>query len=421
MHYVLLIDGFVSPSTSVAPMFPFYENSSEWDDFGEVINPDDYVIKKEDMEHASMAVDGDLDGKFDEGADSLILDMKPSKVVSSELTISLFSVILFFSTMTIADEKLIEIPAEHIETESKVANIADPNVKENKSESSDCLPKLNVISTLTGKFLELVDGLKKRHVDAICVQETKWKGAKTKEANGFKLWVMMIKLVVDVVVVNIVSAYAPHPGLGEEEKKLFWDCLDDLVSTIPNDQILYIGGDFNGHIGEHSDGYVGTHGGFGYGIRNEGGCTLLEFALAHELVIVNSYFKKRDAHLITFKSGGCSTQIDYFLTRRCNKNYKDCKVIPEEMYVTQHHLLVMDIFMRRKITVGIQETTPCILWKNLEGERVWIFKKRIGLEQRSFVWDDVNQIWNHLASLIRGVAKDMIGITSGKIHDQKEA
>lgn len=52
----ILIDGFVPPSTSVAPMFPFYENSSEWDDFGEVINPDDYVIKEEDMDNASMAV-----------------------------------------------------------------------------------------------------------------------------------------------------------------------------------------------------------------------------------------------------------------------------------------------------------------------------------------------------------------------------
>ncbi|XP_074323913.1 uncharacterized protein LOC141660825 [Apium graveolens] len=107
------------------------------------------------------------------------------------------------------------------------------------------------VGTLTGNFLELVDELKKRHVDAVCVQETKWKGAKTKEANGFKLWysgvvtnkngvgimlgthlrnnvvevnrfgdrVMMIKLVLDVVVVNLVSAYAPHAGLGDGEKK----------------------------------------------------------------------------------------------------------------------------------------------------------------------------------------------------------
>lgn len=52
----ILIDGFVPPSTSIAPMFPFYENTSAWDDFGEVINPDDYVIKDEDMDQSAMHV-----------------------------------------------------------------------------------------------------------------------------------------------------------------------------------------------------------------------------------------------------------------------------------------------------------------------------------------------------------------------------
>ncbi|XP_050251747.1 cleavage and polyadenylation specificity factor subunit 2 [Quercus robur] len=83
----ILIDGFVPPSTSVAPMFPFYENTFDWDDFGEVINPDDYVIKDEDMDQTGMHVGGNLDGKFDEGSANLILDTKPSKVVSNELTV----------------------------------------------------------------------------------------------------------------------------------------------------------------------------------------------------------------------------------------------------------------------------------------------------------------------------------------------
>ncbi|KAM7251113.1 hypothetical protein ACFE04_022996 [Oxalis oulophora] len=82
----VFIDGFVPPSTSVAPMFPFYENTSEWDDFGEVINPEDYVIKDEDMDLGAMHVGGDIDGKIDEASASLILDTKPSKVVSNELT-----------------------------------------------------------------------------------------------------------------------------------------------------------------------------------------------------------------------------------------------------------------------------------------------------------------------------------------------
>lgn len=52
----VFIDGFVPPSTSVAPIFPYIENTSEWDDFGEVIDPDDYVINDEDMDHTAMHV-----------------------------------------------------------------------------------------------------------------------------------------------------------------------------------------------------------------------------------------------------------------------------------------------------------------------------------------------------------------------------
>ena len=38
------------------------------------------------------------------------------------------------------------------------------------------------------------------------------------------------------------------------------------------------------------------------GTRNESGENLLEFALAKELVIENSIFRKKDEHLITYKS-----------------------------------------------------------------------------------------------------------------------
>jgi hypothetical protein len=38
--------------------------------------------------HLPSQVGGDIDGKLDEGSASLILDTKPSKVVSNELTVS---------------------------------------------------------------------------------------------------------------------------------------------------------------------------------------------------------------------------------------------------------------------------------------------------------------------------------------------
>ncbi|CAA0826386.1 Cleavage and polyadenylation specificity factor subunit 2 [Striga hermonthica] len=83
----VFIDGFVPSSSTAGPMFPFYDDSSEWDDFGEVINPDDYTINDEDMGHGSMPVDGRLNGNLDEAAPNLILDTTPSKVVSSEQTV----------------------------------------------------------------------------------------------------------------------------------------------------------------------------------------------------------------------------------------------------------------------------------------------------------------------------------------------
>lgn len=44
------------------------------------------------------------------------------------------------------------------------------------------------IGTLTGRSAELGDVLKRRGIDSCCVQETKWKGSKSRLiGNGFKI------------------------------------------------------------------------------------------------------------------------------------------------------------------------------------------------------------------------------------------
>ncbi|GKE54759.1 hypothetical protein Tco_1489915 [Tanacetum coccineum] len=53
---------------------------------------------------------------------------------------------------------------------------------------------------------------------------------------------------------------APHVGIIEEEKKTFWDSLDETVREFPTDQQLIIGGDLNGHIGAAVEGYPCIHG-----------------------------------------------------------------------------------------------------------------------------------------------------------------
>ncbi|XP_059310299.1 uncharacterized protein LOC132061516 [Lycium ferocissimum] len=150
------------------------------------------------------------------------------------------------------------------------------------------------IGTLTGKSIELVKILKRRIVNIACVQETKWVGPKAKDVDWYKLWfssksgdrnrvgilvdsklrdqvvearrvndrMMTIKLVVGCFTLNIISAYAPQAGLDEEVKRHFWEDLDEVVGGIPPTEKLFVGGDFNRHIGSVSRGYDDVHGGF---------------------------------------------------------------------------------------------------------------------------------------------------------------
>lgn len=219
-------------------------------------------------------------------------------------------------------------------------------------------------------------------MEIACIQETKWKGEEaTLECNGYKLWhaglenaingvgilistnlkdnvvevkrccdrIIAIKVAVERKIVNVVCVYAPNATLEDSFKRSFWESLDDIVKGIPMNECIFLGGDFNGHIGKKADGYETVHGGFGFGTRNDEGHRLLEFATAHDLVVANSFYKKRDAHLITFHNEGYNSQNDYLLLRKWDrKACIDCKALPGETSASQHKLLFMDLYMSMK-------------------------------------------------------------------------
>ena len=58
-------------------------------------------------------------------------------------------------------------------------------------------------------------------------------------------------------------------------------------------------GDLNEHVGRGSDGYERVHGGFGYGIRNMEGKTILEFGDAMDMIVCGMQFKKDDNKIVT--------------------------------------------------------------------------------------------------------------------------
>ncbi|XP_047263630.1 uncharacterized protein LOC124896137 [Capsicum annuum] len=161
--------------------------------------------------------------------------------------------------------------------------------------------------------------------------------------------------------------YREEPvGLNEEEKKSFWEVLDEVVRDVPSSEKIFIGGDFSGHIGSLQLGYGDVHEGFGFGVRNDEGAALLEFARAFGLVVVNSSFSKKEEHLVTFCSRVAKTQIDFLLLRKEDRALrKDCKVIPSENLVTLHRLLVMDLAIKKgKLRRG-RMGRPRVRWGSL--------------------------------------------------------
>ena len=124
-----------------------------------------------------------------------------------------------------------------------------------------------------------------------------------------------------------------------------------------------MGGDFNGHVGKKRDGYETVHGGYGFRDRNEAGVSILDFAVAYNLIIANTYFKKRHEHLITFKSRSNKNQIDFFLTRKVDKiACKDCKVILGESLTLQHRIMVADKWIKIKVNAKRKIINPKIKW-----------------------------------------------------------
>ncbi|XP_071687700.1 uncharacterized protein [Rutidosis leptorrhynchoides] len=285
------------------------------------------------------------------------------------------------------------------------------------------------LGTLTGKRIELVDTFLKSNVDIGCVQETRWKGEGAVDIKDYRLWfsgsriaqngvgiflgklykdnvvdmsrfsdrIMSISLIVKEETFTVISAYAPHAG-----------------------------GDLNGHIGAEAEGYEGAHGGFGFGPRNEEGRSILKFAIAHELVVANSFFKKRDAQLATFHSGGRSTQIDFLSIHKGDlRTCRDCKVLPALTCSSHHRLLVIDLVTRGRVGRRVRVVQPRILWKNLHGANTETFRTtvvdRLSIEGDNVLPTVVDQIWNRLASTIRDVAKEALGVAIGTSRAHKSS
>ncbi|XP_063533678.1 uncharacterized protein LOC134743977 [Cydia strobilella] len=333
---------------------------------------------------------------------------------------------------------------------------SDKNTHSHLSSNKIRLATWN-LGSLTGRSQELSKVLHKRRINICCLQETKWKGSKSKDIgneyqliyhgcdnkrNGvaivldkhFKTRILSITRKSDRLIsiklaldnqqsTNIISAYAPQTGCTEAEKTEFWEDLDEVINSIPSNEYKVIGADLNGHVGAKSTAYGMAHGGFGIGEANKQGEEILDFATRHSLTLINTNFQKKEEHLITYKSAGRTSQIDFIIADRNVKNkFKDCKVIPGEPLTTQHRLLVA-VYTLPKPIKTIVDRTPRTKWKDLDGPKGELLKTYV----RGYIEADVEaryntaeDMWSKFEVQCRAKAAETLGISKGPMGNGKD-
>ena len=226
--------------------------------------------------------------------------------------------------------------------------------------------------------------------------------------------VMSVKLGIGETVVNVICAYAPHVGCQDEEKETFWRQMDQDLRAIPEGETVIVGGDLNGHVGISREAIERIHDGWGVGEKNEEGDSVTDFAMAFYLSIVNTFFEKRPNHLVTYKSGGRESQIDFLMCRRQQINeVKNCKVINGESVAAQLRVLVLDWEIKCSKRTVPEQVTPKIKWWRLKEENLKLqFREKVLSERRRL--DNVQEWWEENSTVILRAGHEVLGMTTGR-------
>ena len=97
--------------------------------------------------------------------------------------------------------------------------------------------------------------------------------------------------------ITVIQVYAPNSNAEEAEVERFYEDLQDLLELTPQNDVLFILGDWNAKVGSQET--PGVTGKFGFGVQNEAGQRLIEFCQENALVTANSLFPQHKRRLYT--------------------------------------------------------------------------------------------------------------------------
>lgn len=248
---------------------------------------------------------------------------------------------------------------------------------ENESKGKETEWKIATwnVRGLAGKEQELVQEFEEEKLDMMGITETKKKGQGEVEmgeghlliysgvdegtrAKGgvgciicrehkkfIKSWEAITERILKVEMslrqnTTLIIVYGPNEDARVAEKDEFWEKMNETVENA-KDRIVIIG-DLNGRVGkkdEQSGDVIGT---YGEKERNKNGERLINFCIANELIVTNTFYQHKELHKYTreVKSRNEKSIIDYVLVnKRYRRDVKDVRVMRNAEIYSDHFLL----------------------------------------------------------------------------------
>ncbi|XP_072023006.1 craniofacial development protein 2-like [Amphiura filiformis] len=114
---------------------------------------------------------------------------------------------------------------------------------------------------------------------------------------------------------TVIVTHCPTNMNNEDNIEAHYDNLRRAIDSIPAHNVLVIVGDFNGRVGTGDANY--TY----HNTTNRNGKYMVDLVIDKNLIIANTYFRKRNGKLWTYMSPtGSKYQLDYVLIRKKWKN-----------------------------------------------------------------------------------------------------
>ena len=214
---------------------------------------------------------------------------------------------------------------------------------------------------------------------------------------------------------SFISAHAPTEEKDEETKDIFYDQLEQIITEVPQHDMLILCGDFNAKIGKEQflRPHIGQHS--LHDVSNENGLRLVEMAAANNMLIKSTMFQHKEIHKQTWVSndGRTRNQIDHIVVdARHGSNVIDVRSLRGPDADTDHFLVKAKV--RARVSMQKNYTTvPKIKWntdklseESTNKRYIQCLDSQLELAEES---EDIDNSWQTINKAITKAADNVLG------------